>query len=117
MATQMTDREIQIAEMSQQLTTAYEQSAACTRQIQLCKNQTNKTEIVMTEVMKNNNKMYRSVGRMFVMAEPAQLKKDLQGDLDKIKGESTRSEEMQKNFEAKKEQLTKQLNNLTPTNK
>ena len=103
----MTDREIQIAEMSQQLTTAYEQSAACTRQIQLCKNQTNNTEIVMTEVMKNNNKMYRSVGRMFVMAEPAQLKRDLQGDLYKIKGESTRSEEMQKNFEAKKEQLTK----------
>ena len=50
--------------------------------------------------------MYRSVGRMFVMAEPAQLKKDLEGDLAKISAENERSIEMQKNFEAKKVILT-----------
>ena len=46
----MSDREIQIAEMSSQLTLAYEQSQACQRQQQLCKNQMSKTQIVMDEV-------------------------------------------------------------------
>ena len=53
MAYQMNEREIQVAEMSSALTTAYEQSQACTRQQQLCKNQINKTEIVMGEVDKS----------------------------------------------------------------
>ena len=61
--------------------------------------------------------MYRSVGRMFVMAEPAQLKKDLEGDLAKISAENDRSIEMQKNFEAKKVILTEQLNAMTPKTK
>jgi chaperonin cofactor prefoldin len=87
---------------------------ACVRQQQLCKNQLNKTEIVMQEVEKSKFKMYRSVGRMFVIADPAGLKKDLQVDLDKIKAEHDRSAEMQKNFEAKKIILTSQLNDLTP---
>lgn len=51
---------------------------------------------------------------MFVMADPVQLKKDLQGDLEKIKAEETRSADMQKTFEAKKVLLTSQLNDLTP---
>ena len=103
--------------MSSQLTFAYEQSQACQRQQQLCKNQMSKTQIVMDEVQKNQYKMYRSVGRMFVMADPAQLKKDLQGDLAKINAENDRSIEMQKNFEAKKEILTEQLNAMTPKTK
>ena len=68
----------------------------------------------MSEVEKSKFKMYRSVGRMFVIADPADLKKDLQVDLDKIKAEHDRSAEMQKNFEAKKIILTSQLNDLTP---
>jgi len=43
---------------------------------------------------------------MFVIADSADLKKDLQGDIDKINAELTRSSEMQKNFEAKKVILT-----------
>lgn len=58
--------------------------------------------------------MYRSVGRMFVVADPADLRKDLEKDIEKIKAESDRSAEMQKNFEAKKLILTSQLNDLTP---
>ncbi len=73
----MNDKEIQIAELSSQLTTAFEQLNACIRQQQLCKNQANKTEIVLQEVEKNKFKMFRSVGRMFVIADSAQLKKDL----------------------------------------
>lgn len=67
----------------------------------------------MHEVEKSNFKMYRSVGRMFVIAEPAELKKDLQGDIDQISAEAARSAEMQKNFEAKKIILTQQLNDMT----
>jgi len=110
----MNEREIQIAELSSQLTTAFEQLNACVRQQQLCKNQLNKSEIVMQEVDKSKHKMFRSVGRMFVIADPADLRKDLQGDIDKINGEMARSAEMQKNFEAKKIILTQQLNDLTP---
>ena len=43
---------------------------------------------------------------MFVVADPANLRKDLERDLEKIKAESDRSAEMQKNFEAKKLILT-----------
>lgn len=110
----MNDKEIQIAELSSQLTTAFEQLNACIRQQQLCKNQANKTEIVLSEVEKSKFKMFRSVGRMFVIADPVQLKKDLQSDLDKIKAEESRSADMQKTFEAKKILLTSQLNDLTP---
>ena len=51
---------------------------------------------------------------MFVVADPADLRKDLEKDIEKIKAESDRSAEMQKNFEAKKLILTQQLNDLTP---
>ena len=77
----------------------------------------NKTDIVLQEVDKSQFKMYRSVGRMFVVADPADLRKDLERDLEKIKAESDRSAEMQKNFEAKKLILTQQLNDLTPKGK
>ena len=50
--------------------------------------------------------MYRSVGRMFVVADPAELRKELDRDVEKIRAESDRSAEMQKNFEAKKAILT-----------
>ncbi len=68
----------------------------------------------MQEVEKSKFKMFRSVGRMFVIADPADLKKDLQSDIEKINAESERSAEMQKNFEAKKIILTSQLNDMTP---
>lgn len=113
----LSDREIQVMEMSQQLTMAFEQVQACNRQMQLCKNQMSKTNITMNEVQKSNAKMYRACGRMFVLADPAQLKKDLQSDIDRIQSEHNRCDEMAKNFEAKKQILTAQLNDLTPKEK
>lgn len=68
----------------------------------------------MQEVEKSKFKMFRSVGRMFVIAEPADLMRDLKGDLQKINAEAERSAEMQKTFEAKKLILTQQLNEMTP---
>jgi chaperonin cofactor prefoldin len=68
----------------------------------------------MDEVTKNPSKMYRACGRMFVMAESAQLKKDLQTDLDRLQAENKRASEMNETFEAKKKALTESLNALSP---
>ena len=80
----MTDKDVQIKELSQQLTFAFEQLGACVRQQQLCKNQINKCEIVMQEVDKSAHKMYRSVGRMFVLSKPADIKGDLGNDVKRL---------------------------------
>ena len=102
------------AELSQQLTIAFEQLQATQRQQQLCKNQLSKSEIVSQEVDKNKNKMYRSMGRMFVLADPAEIKKDLATDIERITAEMNRAADLQKTYEAKKVILTQQLNDLTP---
>ena len=102
----MSERETQIAEMSFQLTYAFEQAQACGRQMQLCKNQMQKTQITINEVEKNPSKMFRACGRMFVIAVSAQLSKDLKGDMDRLLGEQKRVDEMNKSFEAKKQILT-----------
>ena len=115
--TTMTDREIQVAELSQQLTLAYEQLQAAKRQEQLATNQLSKTNIVMKTVEENKGKMYRSLGRMFVLSTPADLKKELEGDAKRIQVELDRTKEMQKNFENKKVVLEHTLNSLTPQNK
>ena len=108
------DREIQIAELSQQLTVAFEQIQACKRQGQLCDNQISKTNITMKEVEQCPTKMYRACGRMFVLAEPAKMKETLNEDLNKLMKEKERNGELSANFEKKKEVLTAQLNDLTP---
>ncbi len=76
-----------------------------------------KAEIVKEEVEKSKFKMYRSVGRMFVVADGKDIKKDLEDDIARIKAEETRSAELQKTYEAKKLILTQQLNDLTPKTK
>ena len=58
--------------------------------------------------------MYRSMGRMFVIATAEDLDRDLSDDLKRLYQETERSVEMKKNFEAKKDALTQALNDLTP---
>jgi hypothetical protein len=58
--------------------------------------------------------MYRSLGRMFVLADPADIKKDLTDDIARIKAEEARSVELQKTYEAKKIITEQQLNALGP---
>ena len=110
----MSEREIQIADLSQQLTLAFEQYNASVRQQQLCTNQISKCEITIKECDTASHKMYKAVGRMFVMAPPAELKETLKTDLVKYQAELKRATDMQKTFEAKKAVLTQQLNDLTP---
>ena len=68
------------------------------------------------EVEKNDDskRMYRSMGRMFVLCSKAELKEDLQGDLTRIAEDTKRSADMKAVLDQKKETLTKQLNDLTP---
>ena len=106
----------QIQELSGQLQVAFEQVRACERQIQLCENQKRKAELVMTEVEKNDDskKLYRSMGRMFVLCGKDEPKGDLQNDLNRIAEDTKRSADMKVVLDGKKETLTKQLNDLTP---
>eukprot|EP00352_Strombidinopsis_acuminata_P002917 CAMPEP_0176385834 /NCGR_PEP_ID=MMETSP0126-20121128/35462_1 /TAXON_ID=141414 ORGANISM="Strombidinopsis acuminatum, Strain SPMC142" /NCGR_SAMPLE_ID=MMETSP0126 /ASSEMBLY_ACC=CAM_ASM_000229 /LENGTH=72 /DNA_ID=CAMNT_0017752423 /DNA_START=16 /DNA_END=234 /DNA_ORIENTATION=+ len=61
----------QIMNLSNQLVTAVDQLRAAERNFQLCKNQHLKAELVIKEVKesKPEQKMYRSLGRMFIMAD------------------------------------------------
>ena len=79
-------------------------------------NQQKKAEVVKKEVQESagKHKMYRSMGRMFVLSSAEELTKNLDDDLKRIETESARSSEMKKNFEGKKEALTKVLNDMTP---
>ena len=106
----------QIQELSGQLQVAFEQVRACDRQVQLCENQKRKAELVMGEVEKNDpaRGLYRSMGRMFVLCEKAELKEDLTNDLNRIAEDSKKSADMKVVLDDKKETLTKQLNDLTP---
>ncbi len=61
--------------------------------------------------------MYRSAGRMFVMCTKEELAGDLNNDLTRIAKETERNEAMKNMLDTKKEQLTKQLNDLAPAQK
>ena len=72
--------------------------------------------MVMGEVEKSDEskRMYRSMGRMFVLCSKAELKEDLGNDLTKIAEDTQRSTEMKVVLDGKKEKLTQALNDLTP---
>ena len=66
------------------------------------------------EVQKSKHKMYRSLGRMFVLADPADIQKDLTNDIERINAEAARAVELQKTYEQKKATLEAQLNKISP---
>ena len=94
--------------MSSQLVMAVEQLRAAERQVQLCKNQLQKAELVLGECDKSQegHKMFRSLGRMFVVQVPSELKTDLKTDIVRITEESTRQAEITKGLIAKRDDLT-----------
>ena len=51
---------------------------------------------------------------MFILSSASELDANLADDLKRLDVENQRSTEMKKNFEAKKDALTKALNDLTP---
>ena len=58
--------------------------------------------------------MFRSLGRMFVLCDKTELAGDLNADLQRIAQEQERNTAMKAMIDQKKEQLTKQLNDLSP---
>ena len=54
---------------------------------------------------------------MFILSSASELDANLADDLKRLDVENQRSIEMKKNFEAKKDALTKALNDLTPKTK
>ena len=58
--------------------------------------------------------MYRSLGRMFILCDKQELTTDLNADLTRIGQEAERHTTMKTMLDGKKDQLTKQLNDMSP---
>ena len=71
---------------------------------------------MLAEVQKNDGsqQMFRSLGRMFVLCSADELSNDLNADLTRINQEAERNTAMKTMLDTKKDQLTKQLNDLAP---
>ena len=71
---------------------------------------------MLAEVQKNDGsqQMFRSLGRMFVLCSADELSNDLTADLTRINQEAERNTSMKTMLDTKKDQLTKQLNDLAP---
>ena len=93
-----------------------EQVRQCDRQLQLGQNQEKKTRLVLEQVQANTgeSKMFRSMGRMFVLCSGEELARDLNADLSRISTEAAKSTEMKTVLERKREELAKQLQDLAP---
>ena len=102
------EKQIQIQELTSQLVMSVEQLRAAERQVQLCKNQLQKAELVLGECDKSleGHKMYRSLGRMFVVQNPEELKTDLKTDIARINEESSRQNEIMKNLIVKRDDVS-----------
>ena len=99
-----------------QLVSTVEQCRTVDRQLQLGANQKRKTELVLEEVKKNDGsqQMFRSLGRMFVLCPADELTTDLNADIARLNSEAEKNTAMKTIYDGKKDQLTKQLNDLQP---
>ena len=72
--------------------------------------------MVLAEVAKNDGQqqMFRSMGRMFVLQSKDELSQDLNADMARITTEQERSTGMKNILDSKRDQLVKQLNDLSP---
>ena len=107
----------QVKELSSTLINAVEQCRNVDRALQLAANQKKKTEVTLAEVVKRNDAthvQFRSVGRMFVKVTKDELAADLQADMTRLSAEMERNAGMKTILDAKKDQVTKQLNDMHP---
>ena len=106
----------QVKELSTQLMQVAEQVRGCERQIQLGKNQKAKTDLVLDEVAKagDDQRMFRSLGRMFILVNKEELQTDLNNDLKRIQVEAEKATTMHGVLNSRKDELTKQLNDMVP---
>ena len=93
----------QIAELSKELMISMEQYKFAERQKQLTANQLNKTKVVIDEVnkAKEDTKMYRSLGRLFIDCPKPQILKELNENATTLTSETEKYAEMSKNYKDK----------------
>ena len=75
-----------IKDLATQLTQCVQAMKSCENNIQLANNQKKKAELVIAEVEKQpeNQNVFRSLGRMFVLQPRAELAKDLTNDMETL---------------------------------
>ena len=86
------------------------------RSLQLTKSQQVKTEITLKAVdemrSEGEQKVFRSVGRMFILSSQADIAGELRDNLKQINLEAARYTELKKTYEAKRDHFVKVLNDM-----
>lgn len=63
--------------------------------------------------MKDAQKVFRSIGRMFIVSSQAEISKELKENLTSINTECARFTELKKTYEAKRDHYVKTLNDMS----
>jgi chaperonin cofactor prefoldin len=100
--------------------TAVEQLRICDRSLQVAKGQLTKTELTLKAVEElkpsGEERVFRSVGRMFILSTPEEISKELKSNLSSIGTEAARYAELKKTYEAKRDHYVKVLNDMSAKN-
>eukprot|EP00347_Sterkiella_histriomuscorum_P017749 403348143 len=103
-----------ITDTQKDLLTAVEQLRVCERSLQLTKNQLAKTEVTLKAVedRDESKKIYRSIGRMFILSDKPAIVAELKDNINSISSEQGKYTELKKTYEAKRDHFVKALNDL-----
>ena len=101
--------------------TAVEQLRVADRSLQVAKGQQLKTELTLKAVeelktQQGDQKVFRSVGRMFILSSQDEIATELKDNLKSINTECSRFTELKKTYEAKRDHYVKTLNDMTAKN-
>ena len=101
--------------------TAVEQLRVADRSLQVAKGQQVKTELTLKAVeelktSQGEQKVFRSVGRMFILSSQDEIATELKDNLKSINTECARFTELKKTYEAKRDHYVKTLNDMTAKN-
>mmetsp|Transcript_20874 Transcript_20874/g.23216 ORF Transcript_20874/g.23216 Transcript_20874/m.23216 type:complete len:113 (+) Transcript_20874:19-357(+) len=103
-------------EAQKELIMAHEQLGAVHRSINLAKTSLHKNEITKVELGKlEDHRVFKSVGRMFVLSDKESLIKSIEDQNSIINTETVKFQNLKKTYEIKKESATKQLQEMIKT--
>ena len=103
-----------ITEAQKDLILAAEQLNAVTRSIQLAKTSLHKNEITKVELgrLSEDNRVFKSIGRMFVLSDKESVVTAVEEQNTRINEEMIRYHNLRKTYEIKKDSATKHLQEL-----
>lgn len=101
--------------------TSVEQLRVADRSLQVAKGQQVKTELTLKAVdelksLQGEQKVFRSIGRMFILSNQDEIANELRDNLKSINTECARFTELKKTYEAKRDHYVKQLNDMSAKN-